>query len=112
MLTFTDPPQDWDTAALAPTLKRWLEALAPGSLPLHKGVSQAGLVDDQAITAMVLNCRDDSEGAVEAKVGVFFTEVVINCGCGDEPMPVNAYCELLISIDKVSAEATIVVVTD
>lgn len=99
----------WDTKAFSPTLKAELEAFEPSSLPLHLGVSQAGMVDDKAITVTVLNSRD-AGGIIEAKVGVFFTEIVINCGCGDDPMPINAYCELLISIDKVTAEATITVV--
>jgi hypothetical protein len=111
MLILDEALRAWNTAAFAPTLKAELEALAPASLPLHLGVSQAGFVDDKAITATVLNSRD-GEGAIETKVGVFFTEIVINCGCGDDPMPINAYCELLISIDKVTAEATITVVTD
>lgn len=101
----------WNTAAFKPTLKACLEALAPASLPLHLGVSQAGFVGDEALTATILNSRDGGD-AIEARVGVFFTEIVINCGCGDDPMLINAYCELLISIDKVSAGATVTVVTD
>jgi hypothetical protein len=111
MLKLNAALQAWNTTAFAPTLKAGLEVLAPASLPLHEGVSQAGMVDDKPITATVLSSRE-REGAVETKVGVFFTEIVINCGCGDDPMPINAYCELLISIDKVTAEATITVVTD
>jgi hypothetical protein len=111
MLTLHEALQAWNTTAFAQTLKAELEALEPASLPLHLGVSQAGMVDDKAITATVLSSRD-GDGAVEARAGVFFTEIVINCGCGDDPMPINAYCELLISIDKVTAEATITVVTD
>lgn len=111
MLKLDAALQAWNTAAFAPTLKAELEGLAPASLPLHLGVSQAGMVDDKPITATVLGSRDVGE-AIEVKVGVFFTEIVINCGCGDDPMPINAYCELLICIDKVTAEATITVVTD
>ena len=111
MLKLNAALQAWNTTAFEPTLKACLEALAPTSLPLHLGVSQAGFVDDKALTATILNSRD-RDGAIETKVGVFFTEIVINCGCGDDPMPINAYCELLISIDKLSAEATITVVTD
>ena len=75
------------------------------SLPLHLGVSQAGMVGDEAITVMVLNSHDAGQ-KIEVKLGVFFTEIVINCGCGDDPMLINAHCELLISIDKLTAETT------
>ena len=49
---------------------------------------------------------------IEGSVGVFFTEIVINCGCGDEPMPTNAYCELQLSIDKNTVAVRFAIVTD
>jgi len=93
----------WPSGDFQRILKREIESLAPGSLPLHKGVSQGGMVDDSDISITVLNVHD-TDTRIEAKLGVFFTEVVICCGCGDDPMPINAYCELLCTLDKKSAE--------
>lgn len=94
----------WRSDAFSQTLKSEIERLPPGSLPLDKGVAQGGYVDDSRITALVLHAAE-AGGAIQARVGVFFTEIVANCGCGDDPMAQNAYCELRIVIDKASAEA-------
>jgi len=82
-----------------------------GALPLYEGTAQGGLADDSNITATVLTSTDD-ERAIFADVGVFFTEVVAACSCGDEPEAVNTYCRLRIRIDKASAEADIQVVQE
>ena len=94
----------WPSDDFKQSLKNELETLEAGVLPLEKGVSQGGMVDDSNITVTVLNVRD-SGIAIEAKLGVFFTEVVICCGCGDDPMPVNAYCEMQCLINKDTADA-------
>lgn len=111
MLILTAALQAWNTTSFAATLKAELEALAASDLPLHQGVSQAGMVDAAPITVTVFS-SEETEQSLATRVGVFFTEIVINCGCGDDPMPINAYCELLIGIDKLTAEATVTVVTD
>jgi len=94
---------DWNTDVFSRTLKHELEHLPAGTLPLEKGVAQAGMVDDSNITATILNFSDNDK-MIQAKVGIFFTEIVINCGCGDDPMPTNAYCEMRITIDKTTAK--------
>ncbi len=111
MLKFEDPLKAWNSEDFSPSLKSGLEALAPSSLPLHLGVSQAGMVDDAPITVTVLG-HEDGGDSIQARIGIFFTEIVINCGCGDDPMPINSYCEFLISIDKATAEATMTVIPD
>ena len=96
--------RDWPSAAFTQTLKDEISNLESGTLPLDKGVSQGGYVDDSNLATTVLHIADD-ERAIHARVGIFFTEIVGTCGCGGEPMLQNAYCEMRISIDKVSAEA-------
>ena len=49
---------------------------------------------------------------IKAKIGVFFTEIVINCGCGDDPMPINAYCVLQVRIDRRTAAAAFTVLDE
>ena len=90
--------------AIEKTLKRELEALPSGTLPLHWCTSRGGYVDDSDISATVISVEQD-EHRVQCKVGIFFTEIIVGCGCGDDPFPENAYCELIVSIDKTTAEA-------
>lgn len=94
--------REWGGDNFARVLKQEIEALPLGTLPLQAGVAQGGIADDAGLTAMVLRTRD-AGNAVEAVVGIFFTEIVAGCSCGDEPMALNAYCELQVTIDKHSA---------
>jgi hypothetical protein len=103
--------RDWNTEAFARTLKNELEHLPAGTLPLDKGVAQGGMVDDSNVTATILH-TDEDEHTIQAKVGIFFTEIVINCGCGDVPMETNVYCVLQISIDKTTGQAEFEVLQD
>lgn len=111
MIKFTDSLDAWHTDAFARTLKADIEMLTTDVLPLDKGVTQGGMVDDSQITATVLHVSDDSQ-SILARVGVFFTEIVGGCSCGDDPQPSNAYCELLVSIDKKSAQAGFEVISE
>lgn len=96
----------WDggDAVFAAALKRELTALPAGSLPLDRGTSQGGYVDEHGLLVSVLDAHDDG-GALRARIGVFFTEIVASCGCGDEPMAIPAYCELDVRIDRRTAAA-------
>lgn len=99
----------WRSDSFFKTLKNELEQLESGLLPLEQCVAQGGYVGDHRITATILHADEDAQ-AVHAKAGIFFTEIVINCGCGDDPMETNAYCELKIKIDKISGQAEFAVI--
>ena len=103
--------QAWPSAAFAQTLKDELKQLASGVLPLHLGLTEGGIVDDSDLEITILNTGDD-ERAILAKAGCFFTEVVGGCNCHDDPYTKHAYCELLVRIDKASAEAKFTALSD
>ncbi len=111
MPEFTESLKNWKSGAFPRVLKNEIERLAPGSLPLHEGTSQGGYVDDSEIAVTIINCVD-RECCIEAKVGIFFNEVVGGCSCGDEPSAGSAYCEVQVSIDKTTADVTFTVVED
>jgi hypothetical protein len=92
-------------------LKNVLLGLAPGVLPLQQGASQGGHVDDSDLDATVLDVTDDKE-VIKARVGIFFTEVIGNCACGDEPVPAQAYCVLQVNIDIATAMADFTVLAE
>ncbi|TCV86383.1 glucosamine--fructose-6-phosphate aminotransferase [Sulfurirhabdus autotrophica] len=103
--------RDWHSDAFVQTLKNEIVELKTGTLPLHQGISQGGYVDDSNISATVLSTTE-TEHTILTKVGIFFTEIVICCGCGDDPMPQNAYCEMHISINKATAEAEFIIIQE
>jgi hypothetical protein len=94
----------WGHPDFPAVLKRELLALPAGTLPLHLGTSQGGIPDGRALDLTVLTTRG-AEGHAVARVGVFFTEVVGGCSCGDDPYAVNGYCELEVRIRRDSGEA-------
>ncbi len=111
MLKFTNALRDWTTDSFKRTLKNEIENLKTGSLPLEHGVSQGGRIDDSNITATILNSTENLS-RIETRVGIFFTEVVGGCNCNDDPIEINAYCEIRISIDKTTASTDIDVFRD
>ncbi len=104
MTTFAATLKAWDTDAFVQQLKDDILHLGGGVLPLHDGVTRGGYVDDSDLELTLLSARDDGD-AINARLGVFFTEIVINCGCGDDPMEEHVYCEMSVRIDKGSAKA-------
>ena len=111
MRKFSDSLKPWNTESFNRALRSDIESLESGALPLEKCVFQGGYIDDSNVTVTVLGATDDEE-SIQARVGVFFTEIVACCGCGDEPMHQNAYGEILIRIDKQTAEVDLDVVSD
>ena len=96
--------RDWETETFAATLKAQLEGLGTECLPLSEATAQGGLVDDRDISVMVLRSHEERH-RICAQVGVFFSEIVGGCSCGDDPFVQTAYCELEVYIDKLTAEA-------
>lgn len=94
----------WNSANFVKALKSEMENLGAGSLPLDQCVAQGGYVDDSNICVMVLHFGDYGP-AIEAKVGIFFTEIVGCCGCPIEPFDESVYCEVAVKIDKSTADA-------
>ena len=92
----------WGTKQFSKTLKQELESLAKGVLPLESATTQGGLVDDSNISALI-NHFSENDTSIQTKVGIFFNEVVAGCNCDDDPVADNTYCEILESIDKISA---------
>jgi len=110
VIKLTASLSNWGGDGFARTLKTELEGLIMGSLPLEKATTQGGQVDDSEISVTVIDAFD-RETSIQAKVGVFFSEIVGGCSCGDEPVAENAYCEILVSIDKRTAVAEFSVIS-
>lgn len=103
--------QAWGSGSFARTLEEEVERLPAGSLPLHKGVNEGGHVDDGNLDVTVIRVDDDDK-VIQVRLGIFFTEIVANCSCGDEPMEKPAYCEMLLQVDKITADAVVSVIGD
>ncbi len=98
---------DWGQTCFEQTLKQELQQLNHDQLPLQKSVTEGGLVDDSAIEATIIRSADDG-AYINIKAGIFFTEIVPSCSCGDEPQAKPVYCDITIIIKKDTAEAEFV----
>ncbi|MFB1489081.1 MULTISPECIES: glucosamine--fructose-6-phosphate aminotransferase [unclassified Thiocapsa] len=92
------------TPAFAAVLRGELLALPEGVLPIAG--EQGGLIDPASLGLTLLSSRADVE-RIEVAVGVFFTEIVGGCSCGDEPLSVNGYMELSLRIERTDGAAVI-----
>jgi len=102
----------WSTDDYSRTIKKELQSLQQGILPLEKGLNEAGKVDDSNITVTVFESRDN-EHSIQTRVTVFFSEMSGACSCaGDGPYEMHAHCTMVVSIDKSTSEATFEVVDD
>ncbi len=104
MTKLTDSLNEWGSEGFKRTLKQEIESLNDGILPLDHATCQGGKADGSNISALV-NSASESETQIEINVGVFFDEIIAGCNCGDDPMSENTFCDLLVTIDKVTAEA-------
>ena len=94
----------WRSEAFPKILKAELEGLNKAQLPLDKAISQGGLVDNSDVSVVVLRSREEHR-RICTHIGVFFSEIVGGCSCGEDPVVQNAYCELDVYIDKKTAHA-------
>jgi hypothetical protein len=100
----------WGAAGFQTVLKRELESHA-AALPLQQCVAMGGVADASNLAVSVFSARED-EQTIHVEVGVFFTEIVAGCNCGDDPVELHAYCVMRVSIDKTSARTRIEVLAD
>lgn len=89
----------WSNGEFEQTLKQELCELPAGSIPLHLATEQGGMVDDSRIAVSVLDSREHA-GSIEARVYVFFDEIVGGCNCHDDPVASKMQCEMRINIDS------------
>ena len=109
---------------LADTLKRWgqpdfrqtlqaeLEQLEGDELPLQEALSGASYATYDRRQVMVLGASA-VEGWIHARAGIFYQGIVAGCNCADDPSPLDVtveYCEVAISIHRVTAEAEITLI--
>lgn len=104
----------WNSPQFMAVLKREIERLGGGQLPLQQGLTASSHALDDRFDAMIIGTADDA-GFIHAKVGVFFSGIITGCSCADDPTPVepqNEYCEMIFAIDKATAETTVTLLAD
>lgn len=110
MTKLTKSLQSWGSESFKKVLKQELEALADNILPLDQAILQGGKADGSNISALI-NSATETNTHIQVNVGVFFNEIIAGCNCGDDPMAENTYCDLLVTIDKETAQSSFLIKT-
>ncbi len=92
--------ESWATERFASVLKSELEELRSDVLPIGHAVEEGNRLDESDL-GIIINEISDDEQLIYAKVGVFFAQFVecVTCGGGSGTRD-EAYCELLVTIEK------------
>lgn len=97
--------REWGSEGFADTLKKELQTLDSGTLPLARCGNRGGPIDDSELSISLLT-QKETDQALRIKLGIFFYEVSAGGACGDDTLYENTYGVILASIDKASAETT------
>ncbi len=100
MKTLDTSIKTWGTDGFSAVLKAELEELRSDVLPIAHAVEEGNRLDDSDLGIIVNEVTDDAQH-IYAKVGVFFAQFLecVTCG-GGSGVRDEAYCELLVTIDK------------
>jgi hypothetical protein len=104
----------WGGADFEAILKREVEMLGADHLPLQQGLSGSNYVAESPITVMVHRVAE-MENVIRIKAGIFYHGIMGGCSCADDPTPGsenNEYCEVQIDLDKTTAVAVVVLITE
>jgi len=108
-IRFTETLDAWGTPGFEDALKREVERLDAGRLPLQQALSTSSYVTDSPHKVIVIRVSDDAE-FIRVKAGIFYFGIIAGCSCADDPTPIdehNEYCEVQIEINKKTAEARV-----
>ena len=104
----------FNTADFKTIAKEEITALDADLLPLQQALSQSSYVSSTPFSITILNASEQ-DSDIRIKAGVFYTGIIAGCNCSDDPSPVdelNEYCNLLFTINKSTAEATVSLLPD
>ncbi len=102
----------WNRDAFKAVIKQELCSIDAGLLPLQKGLRYSSMANTDSLSISVLTITDD-EQQILVKAGLFYTGIIAGCNCADDPTPVdenNEYCEVLVRINKHTAETTVTLI--
>jgi hypothetical protein len=106
--------QAWGRSDFETVLKREVVQLGADCLPLQQGLVGSNYVADVPVTP-VIHSVVETGNAIRIRAGIFYQGIIGGCNCADDPSPsgeINEYCEVQIDIDKSTATAKVILITD
>ena len=114
MIRLTKALSAWGTPEFESVLKKEIEQMDAGQLPLQQGLSTGSYAIDGKFNAMIISVSEDA-GSIRVKAGIFYSGIIAGCSCADDPTPVNdesEYCVVQLDINKLTAETTIALLAE
>jgi hypothetical protein len=99
----------WNSPEFDQILKGELEAIDAANLPLQQGLTLSNMVSSEPFSVIVIDSRETGD-YIRCRVSIIYTGITAGCSCADDPTPLDTQtenCELLLVIDKVSAETKV-----
>lgn len=109
MIHLPETLKAWDTPTFRDVLKREIEHLDPGLLPLQEGLCRSSHVTATPFRAVPLAVDHDGS-RLRVKSGIFYTGIIAGCSCADDPTPIDEqteYCILQFDIDTTTGDTTV-----
>ena len=108
---FDQALEHWGDDKFSHYFKRAILSMDVDTIPLKQCCQASAIIDQSTIEPMVLSGRETKD-ALEVKTAIFFCEVSMGCACSDDPTQAkildNAYCELVVKINKETAQVSFV----
>lgn len=99
----------WNSDSFNIVLNQELCSLDAGKLPLQQGLQHSSYAISDKLSITVLNREEDATNII-VKAGLLYNGIIAGCSCSDDPTPIdetNEYCDVLISINKQTAETIV-----
>lgn len=99
----------WNTDSFDKALKKELCSLDAGNLPLQQGLQHSSYAISDKLSITVLTKEENATNII-VKAGLLYNGIIAGCSCSDDPTPIdetNEYCDVLISINKQTAETIV-----
>jgi hypothetical protein len=114
MIRLTETLNAWGTPDFKDILKKEIERMDAGQLPLQLGLSTGSYAIDDKFNVMIIGVFE-ATGSIRVKAGIFYSGIIAGCSCADDPTPVNEeseYCVVQLDINKQTADTTIALLAE
>ena len=112
MLQLTKSLQAWNSTEFKSIFTQQLSQLSLDELPLQQALLLGSYATKDNFQVMVNNMTEQQD-CLLITAGIFYSSIIAGCNCSDDPTPVDLnseYCEMLFTINKITAETDIKIV--
>ena len=114
MIRLTEALNAWGTPDFKDVLKKEIEQIDVGLLPLQQGLSTGSYAINGKFNVMIVGVSE-AAGIIRVKARIFYSGIIAGCSCADDPTPVNEeseYCVVQLDINKQTADTMVALLAE